>query len=1055
MNVYARKTFVGIFLLLLIFATTNSKSQSADPINLDSSSTESPYTCSETSILCDTFDGSSLDTSTWLFESNSSGAGQVVQDGQLIISGGTTLGGGGIVRAIDTIIPDENTNYTFKTRVKLSSTTGGAWGFRVPFNSNPGGDALFLIWLQGINKLAAHSNNTAVPDGRQFVILSDIDVTEWHDYQIEHFGNLVKYYVDGELVDTFTENIFQGYPMTFWFDSWGASVSQTTSVDYVEVIKLENNTPEPNADVLFFEDFSDGELDNNPTWIPSNNAWTTTGGQLHADGLNVDGSGRYRSGFSTNVSFEVEDYLEISFRGLLKQSGNPQEGRAIQSNLVDSGSGNAYQLRIQNKQTSGFPVNQMSFALATPGDNFVDLITSDFAPDYDQFYTIRAVRQNGWWTLYVDDEVIGTVADPLGLTNFDNFWFDLVGSVVVDDIEIKTTSANQAPEVDAGGSYDGSEGTSILLSLAEASDPEGSNLTYAWTVDSSLCTFSDPTALNPELLCEDDGSYTVTLTATEEGNSPPASFTEEFDNDADFIQTDPDVAIANGQVNWNIYRGPFGEQQYVYREFPPFSGDVRLTVRGQINSWTNNCGVRAGIGSKINEGNESQHDTSISVNFGFFGGGCPTNGPLISASGVLPDATTNGCTFIGDWLWVNANTPYAAELTVLGNDTTLSVPGVGASVGTPIFNDVFDTLFVGYTGDGDWPQCTGSIDSITVEPLGSGSGNPLISSDSATVSVSNVAPAITATTNDGPILAGKSTVITVEASEPAGLNDPLQYAFDCDDDGQFEIGPQNDDNAMCSFDLPGLFIVNVQVSDDDGGVDTDSTSVTVNELIAICGSYEVVRTPDDQVTASEFPGNLIVGTQAGDWLIGTSGPDLIVGLAGPDDILGKGGHDVICGGKGIDIIRGNGGNDTVFGGTHPDWLIGGPGHDVLWGGPGWDDLEGNAGQDLLYGGKGYDVLLGGTNADELFGNQGPDDLYGNKGNDNLDGGLGNDFCKGGPGNNTLTNCEGASTMRTLPPLGTIDEPIDEAAARQSNDGDNGEYTIIGRIREFYLPLIVR
>ena len=84
-------------------------------------------------------------------------------------------------------------------------------------------------------------------------------------------------------------------------------------------------------------------------------------------------------------------------------------------------------------------------------------------------------------------------------------------------------SANQAPTANAGGSYGGNEGSAIAaLSGATASDPDLDPLTYAWTVDSALCSFDDASALNPNLTCADNGSYTATL-SVEDGVNPAVS----------------------------------------------------------------------------------------------------------------------------------------------------------------------------------------------------------------------------------------------------------------------------------------------------------------------------------------------------------------------------------------------------------------------------------------------------------------------------------------------------------------------------------------------------
>ncbi len=68
------------------------------------------------------------------------------------------------------------------------------------------------------------------------------------------------------------------------------------------------------------------------------------------------------------------------------------------------------------------------------------------------------------------------------------------------------------------------------------------------------------------------------------------------------------------------------------------------------------------------------------------------------------------------------------------------------------------------------------------------------------------------------------------ATDPAGVNDPLTYTFDCDNDTVYEtVGVGN--QGECTFYDNGSFTVGVQVSDGDGGTATDSTSVTVNNVV--------------------------------------------------------------------------------------------------------------------------------------------------------------------------------------------------------------------------------
>jgi hypothetical protein len=203
----------------------------------------------------------------------------------------------------------------------------------------------------------------------------------------------------------------------------------------------------------------------------------------------------------------------------------------------------------------------------------------------------------------------------------------------------------------------------------------------------------------------------VVIDDVEVRNTPGADspVIEEFTSSAGFTSTDPDVTISGGQVNWSVGRSPLGAQQYVYRSIPTFSGPVRLTVKGQINSWTNNCSVKAGIGDNLGDG--------AATTWGFTGGGCGTNGALVSQMGANLDYYESSCNFTGNWLWVNASQQYIATLTLNSADAALNVAGVGTATGTPTYTGQYDTLYVGLTGDGDWPTCSGSIDTLIYEPL--------------------------------------------------------------------------------------------------------------------------------------------------------------------------------------------------------------------------------------------------------------------------------------------------------------------------------------------------
>ena len=82
-------------------------------------------------------------------------------------------------------------------------------------------------------------------------------------------------------------------------------------------------------------------------------------------------------------------------------------------------------------------------------------------------------------------------------------------------------------------------------------------------------------------------------------------------------------------------------------------------------------------------------------------------------------------------------------------------------------------------------------------------------------------------TNTGPVNEG--TPVTIDASTSLDWGSDIStYAFDCGNDGAYEIGPQPGATAQCTFADNGTYPVGVRLTDLQGGVGTDSTTVTVD-----------------------------------------------------------------------------------------------------------------------------------------------------------------------------------------------------------------------------------
>jgi hypothetical protein len=87
--------------------------------------------------------------------------------------------------------------------------------------------------------------------------------------------------------------------------------------------------------------------------------------------------------------------------------------------------------------------------------------------------------------------------------------------------DCKTVRVNDPPVVTIGGPYAGQEGTAVALA-GQVSDPDGPSLTTNWSatplsnVDAgATCVFGNAAALNTTVTCNDDGVWTLRLSAND------------------------------------------------------------------------------------------------------------------------------------------------------------------------------------------------------------------------------------------------------------------------------------------------------------------------------------------------------------------------------------------------------------------------------------------------------------------------------------------------------------------------------------------------------------
>lgn len=166
--------------------------------------------------------------------------------------------------------------------------------------------------------------------------------------------------------------------------------------------------------------------------------------------------------------------------------------------------------------------------------------------------------------------------------------------------------------------------------------------------------------------------------------------------------------------------------------------------------------------------------------------------------------------------------------------------------------------------------------------------------DIGAVEITNAAPSVSSVAASLPTVdEGGASTISVMATDPEDDDDDtLSYAFDCDGNGHYEVGPQPEPAYECAFPddvgdgASNSVTVNVLVSDPYGATASGSVDVNVNnfapELSGLSGA-----TIDENQTATisgdiSDPGELDTFTLTIDWGDGSQ-PEVIDLPAGSDN----------------------------------------------------------------------------------------------------------------------------------------------------------------------------
>jgi hypothetical protein len=421
---------------------------------------------------------------------------------------------------------------------------------------------------------------------------------------------------------------------------------------------------------------------------------------------------------------------------------------------------------------------------------------------------------------------------------------------------------NTPPVVVPGGPYSGQEGSAVQLA-GTVTDPDGPTLTTHWTIaplsdvdPGTACAFGNADALSTTVTCDDDGVWTLTLTAND-GISPPVTKTTTLT----LSNVAPHVAISAPADNTVFNHGaPVGVTA-------PFT-DIATHD-------THTCTVDYADGSPPVTGTiaESAGSGTCTASHGYTVSGTYT--VLVT---VTDDdggsATAVAKIIVNDPPVVVTGGPYTGNeggaVPLTGTVTDPDGPSLATHWSIAPASGV-DSGTTCVFGNAATPATTVTCDDDGVFTL-TLSANDSLHPDvvkTTTLTLANVAPAvaITAPASGANITRGTPVNFTAPFTD-AGTHDTQTCTIDFGDGSPVATGTvaQGAGSGTCTVSHAytgiGAHTVTVKVTDDDGGIGTATTKVVtyVNAeawALSASGLINVAKTPlagcppsSNQTTAS-------------------------------------------------------------------------------------------------------------------------------------------------------------------------------------------------------------
>ncbi len=340
------------------------------------------------------------------------------------------------------------------------------------------------------------------------------------------------------------------------------------------------------------------------------------------------------------------------------------------------------------------------------------------------------------------------------------------------------TIANVAPNADAGGPYSGDEGD-VISFIGSQTDPGLDTFTYLWDFGDGVVS----TQKDPDHVYADDGVYTVTLSVRDdEGGAGSTTTTAAVSN------SDP-VADIGG-----TYSGDEGGAVNFYGDYSdPSPVDTVSYI------WDFGDG----------ESSSLQNPTHTYADDGYYivtltviddDGGIGTAGVLVTISNVAPTADAGG-PYVGD---------EGSAISLIGSQTD---PG----------DDTFTYLWDfgnGDTSTSQNPENTYDDNGVYLVTLTVIDDDGGLGVATTTVTIRNVLPIADA--GEG-YLGFEGEAISLFGSQTDPGADTFTYLWNF---GDGTLSTQQ--NPAHAYPDNGIYAVTLTVTDDDGGIGTDTTMVAVN-----------------------------------------------------------------------------------------------------------------------------------------------------------------------------------------------------------------------------------